>query len=327
MEKYLFVVVLAYIAVVGIKNPLFLSLETLFDTIRSGSTMLLFGFGLLVVLVSGGLDVSFTAIAAASGYLAVRVLLVAGIDSLLLAVLVSAAAGLAMGIVNALLIHAFGLHPLIVTLGTQSVFYGGMALTLGTKSFSSSQMPDSIAQFGAASIWDVGSGSGSTYGLTVFFPIAVLIGTLTWFLLYRTRLGREVFAIGSDADAASRIGVNVAFVRGFVYAYSGILAGITGVIYFANLRFVNPTSIVGSELFVLAAVIIGGATLTGGEGTILGTVLGIAVVQLFQNTLVFLGLSSSFNNFFFGIVLLITLATMYAQKRKSNRRELVFREG
>ncbi|QPK81292.1 ABC transporter permease [Schaalia sp. ZJ405] len=324
MEKYLVIVVIAYIALVGIKNPLFFSLETVFDTVRSGSTMILFGLGLLVVLICGGIDVSFTAIAAAGGYLAVKILLASGIDNILLACAIAGLSGCLMGLVNAVLVHKYKLHALIVTLGTQSVFYGGMALVLGTKSYSAAEMPKSMASFGSANIVSFAADDGSSYGLTVFFPIAVVIGVLTWFILYRWRLGREIFAVGSDADAASRIGINVGLVRGFVYGYAGLLAGITGVIYFSNLRFVNPTGLVGSELFVLAAVVIGGATLTGGEGTILGTILGVTVVQLFQNTLVFLGLSASFNNFFFGTVLLVTLATMYLRKRRANRENLVF---
>lgn len=324
MEKYLAVVVVLYITVVAMKNPLFFSLETVFDTVRAGSTMMIFGLGLLVVLIAGGIDVSFTAVAVFSGYLAVRVMLASGIDSLALAFAIAAVAGALMGVLNGFLIHRFRLHPLIVTLGTQSVFYGGMALLLGTKSYSAAQMPQSMARFGGANLVTVSADGGSGYGLTVFVPIVVVVGLVTWFILYRTRLGREVFAVGSDADAAARIGVQVGLVRGFVYGYAGLLAGVTGVIYFSNLRFVNPTSLVGSELFVLAAVVIGGATLMGGEGTILGTVLGILVVQLFQNTLVFLGLSASYNNFFFGAVLLVTLASMYLRRRRKNREDLVF---
>ncbi len=324
MEKYLTIVVIIYVAIVSIKNPLFFSLETVFDTVRSGSTMMLFGFGLLVVLISGGIDVSFTAVAVFGGYLAVQVVLRSGVDNLFLAFAIAGGSGCLMGLLNALLVHRYRLHPLIVTLGTQSVFYGAMALILGTKSYSAGAMPASMASFGGASLVALTGESGSSYGLTVFLLLCIGMGLLTWLILYHTRLGREVFAVGSDHEAASRVGVSVGFVRGFVYGYAGLLAGVTGVVYFSNLRFVNPTSLVGTELFVLAAVVIGGATLTGGEGTILGTILGILVVQLFQNTLVFLGLSASFNNLFFGAVLLITLATMYLRRRKHDRENLVF---
>lgn len=328
MEKYLAVVAVVYIVFVSLWNPLFFSLETLFDTLRSGSTMMLFALGLLVVLISGGIDVSFTAVAVAAGYLAVKLVLAWGIDNLLLALTIAGASGLVMGLFNGVLIHYFRLHALIVTLGTQSVFYGAMALILGTRSLSASQMPASMAAFGAANLVTFqGSDGLSSYGLSVFFPIVVAFTVLTWFILYRMKLGRQVFAVGSDADAASRVGVKVSLVRLFVYSYTGAIAGITGIVYFSNLRFVNPTSLVGTELFVLAAVVIGGATLTGGEGTILGTILGVTVVQLFQNTLVFLGLSASFNNLFFGAVLLITLGTMYLRRRRSDRANLVFVNG
>ena len=121
-----------------------------------------------------------------------------------------------------------------------------------------------------------------------------------------------------------RLGIKVLRTKLFVYSYTGALAGLMGVMYFAELKYVNPTALIGEELVIIAAVVIGGAKLTGGEGTLLGAVLGVIIFRLFDTTLVFLGLSSSWNDLFFGTVLLISLGVMYRRQRISDRKNLVF---
>ncbi|XBH21087.1 ABC transporter permease [Jonesiaceae bacterium BS-20] len=323
MEKYLSAIILAYIVIVAVKNPLFFSPETLFDMIRSGSGVMLLALGVLLVLVSGGIDVSFTAVAIVSSYLSVLTILNLGIDNVILASIIAIAIGTGLGAINALLIHYLKLPTLIVTLGTMSVFHGLMAVLFGTKSYPLGQMPDSLANFGSANLFTVNTESGR-YGLTVFLPIVVAAVVGIWFMLNRTLLGRSVYAIGSDEESASRLGISILKVKLFVYCTTGGLAGLMGIIYFSELKYVNPTSLVGTELMVIAAVVIGGAKLTGGEGTVLGTILGVVTVQLFDKTLVFLGLSSSWNDLFFGSVLLASLMVMYRRQRLADRRNLVF---
>lgn len=323
MEKYLLAIILVYIVIVAVKNPQFFSLETLFDMIRNGSGIMILALGVLVVLISGGIDVSFTAIAIVSGYTSVRLMKVLGFDNLLFVILVAVLIGAALGSINALLIHFFRLPTLIVTLGTASAFHGLMAIALGTKTFTAIDVPQSMLDFGSSSLLTI-SAERSQYSLSVFFLIVLACIALTWFLLYRTMLGRTVFAIGSNEESASRIGISILRTKLFVYCYSGFLSGLMGIIYFSGLAYINPVSLIGTELMIIAAVVIGGAKLTGGEGTILGAVLGIIIVQLFQSTLVFLGLGSSWNNLFFGSVLMVSLGVMYYRQRQLNKRSLVF---
>ncbi|MFV0253193.1 MAG: ABC transporter permease [Beutenbergiaceae bacterium] len=325
MEKYLFSIIAVYAVVVSIRNPLFLSFETAFDMIRGGSGTMLLALGLVVVLISGGIDVSFTAVAIVSAYLTVLTMDAMGVDNLWFALAMSTAIGLSLGCLNALLIQALRLPTLIVTLGTASVYHGGMAVLVGTTDFTMNEMPRSLVAFGSSNLFTLTSESGQ-YGLTVFLPVVIGAVVLTWFILNRTMLGRSIYAIGSSQESASRLGIGILRTKLFVYGYIGALAGVMGVMYFAEIKYVNPTSLVGTELIILAAVVVGGAKLTGGEGTVLGTVLGVVVFVLFQTTLVFLGLDSSWNDFFFGGVLLASLALMYGRQRVADRKNLVFAE-
>lgn len=323
MERYLFCIVIAYIAIVSIRNPLFFSAETLFDMSRSSSVVMLFALGTLVVLISGGIDVSFTAIAVVAGYSSVILMNALGIDNILFVIVAAMIIGAMLGSVNALFIYLFKLPTLIVTLGTASLFHGLMAVTIGTKAFPTAEMPQSLIEFGTFNLFTI-EGATSVYGLSVFVPIVVAIFALTYFLLYRTMLGRSIFAVGSNAESASRIGINIFSTTWFVYAFSGLLAGLAGVMSFSEVKYVNPVSLIGTELIVIAAAVIGGVKLTGGQGTLLGVFLGVFVMQLFQKTLVFLGLDSSWNNLFFGAVLLFSLGLMYYRQRVADRRALIF---
>jgi len=326
MEKYLVGIIVVYVTVVSLKNPLFFTPETLFDMIRSGSGTMLLALGVLMVLVSGGIDVSFPAVAIVSSYLAVLTIDRTGIDSIWLAFAVSIAIGTALGATNALLIHFLKLPTLIVTLGTASVYHGLMAVVFGTDDFTTGEMPTSLIDFGNVSLYSVVDGeTGQSFSLTVFLPITLVAIAAVWFLLYRTMLGRSIFAIGSNEESALRLGINIFRTKLVVYATVGALAGLMGVILFSELKNVNATAtLIGDELMVIAAVVIGGAKLTGGEGTILGTILGVVTVQLFQQTLVLLGLSTLWSDFFFGSVLLFSLAVMYRRQRIADRRNLVF---
>lgn len=323
IELYLLCIIIVYTAIVAVKNPLFFSLETLFDMILSGSVTMVLAVGVLLVLLSGGIDVSFTAVAVVSGYIAVKVVLAAGVDSILWAFVIAIICGSILGAINAILIHWLRLSTLIITLGTMSAFHGLSSVILGTHEYPPSEMPKSMVAFGSANLLTVQNANGR-YGLTVFLPIVIGVVAITWFILYRTMLGRGVFAIGSSEESASRLGISIFRTKLFVYSFTGALAGLAGILSFSEVKYVNPSSMVGTELVIIAAAVIGGAKLTGGEGTILGVFLGVVLFQLFQRTLVFLGLSSSWNDFFFGAVLLISLSVMYRRQRLADRRNLVF---
>ncbi|MGJ0846885.1 ABC transporter permease [Tissierella praeacuta] len=323
MEKYLISILAVYIIIVSIVSKNFLSMNTLFDLLRTSSGTLILASGVLVVLISGGIDVSFTAIAVVSGYSSIRLMISLGIDNIYFALLLSALIGCFLGLINALIIHFFRLSTFIVTLGTSSVFYGFMTTFIGTSSISVADKPQSLFKFGKAKLFTITNGSAS-YGIPLFFVIALAILIITWFILYKTMLGRSIFAIGNSEESALRAGINILKTKIFVYTYMGLLSGIMGIVYFSEIDLINPVSLVGTELMVIAAVVIGGIRLTGGEGTILGAVLGVAIIQIFKSTLVFLGLSTSLNDLFIGIILIASVSIISYQERKNNRQQLIF---
>jgi simple sugar transport system permease protein len=224
--------------------------------------------------------------------------------------------GVALGAINGLLISRFKISTLITTLGTASVFHGALLTIVGTKAINSAQLPDCFKAFGAKDVLILTKSNGVNYGLSIFIIIFIVLALLTWLILKYTMLGRGIYAIGGDINAAERSGFNVAKIQFFIYCYVGFLAGIAGILHISLIRYSNPTYIVGTELGVIAAVVLGGSRITGGSGTIIGTIMGVAMVTILNNSLILVGLSSYWNNFFVGLIIIVSVSiTSYQSKR------------
>lgn len=320
-QGILLLIIIIYSVFVAIKNPAFIHIETVFDITRVASTTLMVAIGLLVVMISGGIDVSFMAVALFGSYTTINIMIGTGIDNLAFAFFSSALIGGILGVINALLISWLKLPPFIITLGTQNLFHGIMTTFISDKSFGAGVLPESLHAFGQASVFKI-----KDVGLTASVLPVLLAGLVTWFILYRTMIGRGIFAIGNDEESARRAGFNPFRIRLFVYVYSGILAGIMGMMYVAQTNALYPNKLVGDELIVVAAVVIGGTKITGGQGKIFGAVLGVIIIYLLNTTLIMIGLSSSWNNLFVGTILVISVAVTSYQEKVKNRNNLIFTE-
>jgi simple sugar transport system permease protein len=158
--------------------------------------------------------------------------------------------------------------------------------------------------------------SGTTYTLSLPIILLVLVYALTAFFLNRTNLGRQIYAVGGNPEAAQRLGVNIRRLRVFVYGLMGLLSGLASVIQAQLVQTVAPNSIVGRELDVVAAVVLGGASLAGGTGTVLGTALGVSLIAIMGNGLTLMGVSSYWHQVFLGAVIVISVGvTSYTQRR------------
>ncbi len=303
-ETLVALVIAGFCALAAVSDPGFLSVATLTDMLRGGIVLGIFAVGALIVLISGGIDVSFTAIAAFTMYVTAMVLNAAmpwmpwwG------ALMMGMAVGACLGTINGVLIAVMGLPTLIVTLGTLSVFRGFMLTFIGQKQITT--LPPGMREFGRMMMIRGENADGSFYSLHAAFLVTVLAIVLTWGILHRTMLGRQIFAIGGSVESARRIGINVRGVQFFVYVYVGVLAGLAGIIHSSMARVANPFDLVGLELSVIAAVVLGGARLAGGHGTLTGTVLGVALIVLVRNSLIVLGIPATWQSVAIGVLILI----------------------
>jgi simple sugar transport system permease protein len=327
-ELVLIGIIILYCTMVTIVNPAFLSFETLFDILRSSAVTTIMAAGIMVVIISGGIDVSFTAVALFGAYVTTKILTEATfpwMDNLGVAFLLSTAMGILWGLFNAVIVHKLKLPAFIITLGTQNLIFGVMTTFIGSKTYGATAIPKAFSRFASAQILQITTETGKV-GISCFVIPMIIVLALTWFIMYKTKIGRSIFALGNSENASRRIGVNPFKVRLFVYAYMGALAGIAGVVYVSQVKCMYPNALVGDELSVIAAAVIGGTKLSGGQGKLLGAFLGVLIVHLLNNTLIFLGLSSSWNNFFIGALMIVSVSVTAYQERLKNRKHFIFTE-
>lgn len=317
-ETILFVTIVVLSIGISIANPVFFSVGNLFDLLRSSIVMGIFAMGVLIVIISGGIDVSFTAIAVFAQYATVRLMTMYLPEAPLWVIfMVAALIGLGLGMINAFFISRFKLPTLIVTLGTLSMFHGFLLFAIGNKIIR--EIPPSMPEFARTSLLEV----EMAVGVSRLHPavlITVLIAILVWLLLDFTMLGRGIYALGGSREAAERAGFNIPRIQYFIYGTVGLLAGIAGIIYASLNRQANPQELVGSELNVIAAVVLGGASLTGGRGTVIGTLLGVALVVIMNNSLVLVGVPTQWQRVVIGLIILIGTGLPAIQARRSAQR-------
>lgn len=314
-EALVALILVAFVALTTFVDPGFFSVPTLFDLLRNALILGIFSIGVLLVLISGGIDVSFTAIAAFAMYAATKAIIALGLgDQMALAFAFAGSIGLALGLINGFFVATLKLPTLIVTLGTLSVFRGVLLTFVGSQLISN--LPPGMRAFSRSVIWSGETADGSFVRLPSATLVLVGAVVLTAFVLYRTSLGRAVFAIGGSREAAERIGIPVRRVQYLVYAYVGMLSGIAGIVHASLARVANPFDLVGLELSVIAAVVLGGARLSGGTGTILGTLLGVALITVINNSLITLGIPSTWQSVVIGILILVGTGVPAWQARR-----------
>jgi simple sugar transport system permease protein len=315
-EFYLLLVILVFSAAITIVNPAFLTIENMFDLIRSSSGMAVLAVGFFLVLLSGGTDISFPAVAIVAQYIAVNALLALQIDNIWLAFGIAIAVGVAFGAVNAFFIAVFRIPTLIVTLATMNIFHGAMLEFVGTRAYDAGQLPRCFQRFGLINIFSLPRGDGTYYGLSVFFLIIAGVVLVTWLILRFTVMGRVIYAMGGNPEAVRRSGYNLLRVQFFIYCYVGLLASVMGIMHVSLISYSVPTYIINSELLhVIAAVVLGGASILGGTGTLTGTILGVIMISILEKNLVMLGLSSFWQQFFVGLIIVLGVSITHVQKR------------
>jgi len=318
-ETLVALVILGFCGLATLSDPNFLSVTTLGDLLRASIVLGILAVAAMLVLVSGGIDVSFTAVAVSAMYMTTVFTLAQWPEMPWpLIFLLSVVIGACLGAINGIFIAGFGLPTLIVTLGTLSVFRGFLLTFVGSERIS--DLPPQMRDFSRLMIARGTTEGGDFYALPWAFAALVGSVVLTWFILHRTMLGRSIFALGGSVESARRIGINVGGTQFFVYVYVGALAGLAGIIYGAMGRMADPFSLVGQELSVIAAVVLGGARLVGGYGTLTGTLLGVALIVLVQNSLVVVGIPSEWQSVVIGLLILIGTGVPAWQARRAAAR-------
>ena len=301
-ERWLIVVILGMCAGLGLLTSTFLTLPNLFDLLNASSVNIIFGVGLLVVLIAGGIDISFSVAASVVQYLVALSLNALGGGDWALGFAIAGLFGASIGCLNAFFIHQFRIVSIVVTIATFNLYFGLLMFFSGGVSIY--DLPDWLTT--RVTILSVQTSSGRAELTTLVLVMAVCV-LATWVLLRRTSTGRQLYAMGDNSEGARRVGISIGAMHYLAFGWLGLMAGIAGLMQAHYAQEVVPNALYGRELDVLAAVVLGGARLGGGRGTILGVFLGIVLVAITQNGLNLLGISPYAFKMIIGAIILVAI--------------------
>src|ERR1041384_5772291 len=290
------------------RYPQFLSESNLTNVLRQNSMLGLVALGMTFVILTGGIDLSVGSLLAVAGVVAANL---AGRGTII-ALLAGVASGTLLGLVNGVVIARARIQPFIVTLAMM-IAARGLALVY------TNELSVPVAR-GAQGFTELGRGTLDLGPLSLPVPVLVLVAAyvIGWLVLNYTRFGRHVYAVGDNEEAARLMGLNVRRVQVSVYALSGALAGLAGVILAARLGAGQPTAGQGWELDAIAAVVVGGTLLTGGQGSAAFTLVGVLLLGVIFNIF---NLEGSITPWWQQVLRgLILLAVVIIQKRLSRRK-------
>ena len=304
-ESGIVVALVVMVIIFSILDPIYLSSSNIVDIIKQSTINGLLGIGITLAIITGGIDLSIGSTFAIV-IVSVGKLLVAGVNPVL-AFLIGAVLGFILGLVNGILIAKVKLQPFIATLGTMSIYRGIAYIVTG--GWPVLDIPENFRK----------ALDGDIFGhIPASVVLLFVVGILMWIILKYTRFGNYIYALGSNEEATKLSGVNVDFNKMMAYAFCGIGAALAGMVLLARLGTGEPTAGQGYELNAIAAAAVGGTSLVGGRGTMLGTILGTILLSALRVGLIVVGVDSFWQYIATGIIIVIAACFEIIQNKISS---------
>jgi ribose transport system permease protein len=315
----IFILLVMLCVIVAVINPNFLQAINLQNLARQIGAFGIFSVGLGLVIITGGIDLSVGSMMALLGVL-LSMMLTEWHWAMPLAILGCAAVAMGLSLIHGLLITRMNMQPFIVTL-CGLLFYRGLARFITN---------DETKGFGTVAGLDFLRvlANGNLFGIPTPFVLLILISLATWVLLHRSVYGRYLLATGRNAEAARYAGINTRRIIMMAYVISGALTAISGIIFAFYTNSVSPANHGNAyELYGIAAAVLGGCSLRGGEGSVIGVLIGTALLQVLKNLVNLLGIPSSLDFAVMGAVILLgVMADQYFTARRNRRQVVLMRE-
>ena len=315
-EFLLFLIVIAMFAIVSIINPVFFSFSAITDMLKNNAVTLIMALGMLGVMLVGGIDISITSTLALSG-MAIGMLLKYGhISSTLLAFLITMCIGTACGALVGLVISRAGVPPIIASMGFMYIYRAMGYLISNGGEWASAAALGSFKNFGTDKL----------LGLSKVIWVILLCYVIFFIVMKWTRIGRQVYAVGSNPEAAEVSGIKVKNIKLMVHTVMGLLAGLCGAIQVAVYASAMPNMAQGGEMDVIAACVIGGVSMSGGRGSVIGALLGALIMAMIPKALPLLHIDALWQNMIKGVMILVVVVINVVLQRVANRNALARRE-
>lgn len=302
-DGFILKIIILLVIGIGLINPNFLSIDNLSGIILNNIILGILALGMTVIILTSGIDVS---IGSQLGFVAVSLSLVSTgfFSNPLYVILFSIICGIFLGLVNGVLISIAEIPPIVATLGTLSIYRGAILMKTNGKWVTT--LPEWLKSLYNYQI------------LGVKIPIIVFITMvfITHYLLKHQKIGREIYAYGGNKIASSRAGVNSNKINIFVFCFMGAMIGIASLLYVSQLGMIEPNAGTNMEMMVIAAVIIGGTSIFGGSGSVLGTILGVLILSILQNAMVLTRIETYWQDVVMGAIIIATVCLDMHKKAK-----------
>ena len=318
-EFYVFLVLVALSILIQVRSGQFFTANNLVDIANAMVVPGLFAVGAFLVIVSGGIDVSFPALASLAVYATTRLLVDSGFSGgILIPFAMAMVLGAVLGAFNGLFTSRLAVPTLIITLGTANVFSGVMQGALGSVQIPN--IPTSMESFGTAAIFVARNpGSGLTSTMPMSFLILVAVVAIVFFMMRFTMFGRGIYAIGGDESSAARAGFKVRRIKFWLYVIVGVIAALAGLIRTCMMGQMHPTNLLGMEMMVIAAVVLGGTAITGGTGSLTGVMLGTLLIVIVENSMILVGIPTFWQRFSLGLLIIVGTGVSALQVARSGK--------
>lgn len=297
LENIPLIGLLVLMLLVSLASANFMSVDNMLNILRQTSINAVIAMGMTFVILTAGIDLSVGSVLAFAG--AICASMIAADTPLLVALFATLAVGAALGAASGSIVSFFGVQPFIATLVGMTMIRGGVLVYTDGR-------PISTGDFDVAyAFYEIGG--GYLAGIPIPVIIAGVVFLVCWYVLNHTRMGRYVYAVGGNEQVAKLAGVNVKKVKITVFAISGALAALAGIILTARLESAQPTAGLAYELDAIAAVVLGGTSLMGGRGRITGTLIGALIIGVLNNALNIMDISSYYQMIAKGGVILLAV--------------------
>lgn len=297
-------------------NNTFLTIQNLSDMIRNASILAILAMGMMMVIITGGIDLSLGAVVAFTGMVAALTIQYHPEVGPLVAILIGMGIGCGCGLINGVLVAKGRIIPIIATLGMMNVFRGLTYIVSNSSWVSAHQMSDDFKAIA----------TGGLGPLNTLIIIAVVVVLLTWYFLDYTRTGRYIYAVGSNAESAIVTGIKKDRILILAYTLMGVLSGLAGVLWVSKYASAQGDTAQGYEMNVIAACVLGGVSVTGGTGKVIGVVLGVLLLGILQNALPLINVSTFWEDFIQGCIILGAVLLNVTVKRRNDMAALKRRE-
>lgn len=299
-EFSIFIIIALLIIILSFVSPVFLTLENFLDIIEGNVVLAILAIGMTLIIITGDIDVSVAAVTTAVAVIIGNLFnfLPNSWVSIIILFLVAPIIGMLIGIINGFLVSKIKIPAIVVTLGTLNIINGLVLYLTNGQYLNSTNFPTPFLMFA----------NYEFMGIPILIYLLTVVALLTWYILKYTLIGRSVLAVGGKAQSAVRVGIDYNRIKLFVFAYMGFLAGIAAIAQTSYTKAVDPNGLLGLEMMVIAAVVLGGTNIQGGRGSIQGTLMGVLLLAIMQNGMILAHIDTFWQKVVTGAIIVVAVS-------------------